>query len=196
MKQSTSLDSLGFTPLPAICTLKTKRLILRGLELADRQAVYDIFSDKAVIMFYNQPLMRRLSQADEYILRSREASFGGWQRMHWGIALAGSNHVVGTCELHDLNEVYHSCSIGFALATKYWGQGLMPEALSAVLTVVFDQNMINRMQAHVVPENQPCIAMLRRLGFVEEGLLRQYGHWNDRYHDCLSFSMLRADWCG
>ena len=66
------------------------------------------------------------------------------------------------------------------------------------MTVVFDamawgfEHMeLNRVEAHVHPENAASIKLLRTLGFVQEGHLREAGFWRGEHHDLLQFALLR-----
>jgi len=52
---------------------------------------------------------------------------------------------------------------------------------------------LNRIEATVHPENQACLKLLERLGFVQEGRLRQAGFWLGEHHDLLQLSLLRAE---
>jgi ribosomal-protein-alanine N-acetyltransferase len=70
----------------------------------------------------------------------------------------------------------------------------MQEALSAVLSWSFLDLNLNRVEAQIHPENFASLALIRKLGFVEEGRLRQVGYWRDQYHDMLQFSLLRREW--
>jgi ribosomal-protein-alanine N-acetyltransferase len=53
---------------------------------------------------------------------------------------------------------------------------------------------LNRIEAQVHPNNERSIALLTRLGFKEEGRLRQAAYWNNEYQDLLQFSMLSCEW--
>jgi [ribosomal protein S5]-alanine N-acetyltransferase len=76
-----------------------------------------------------------------------------------------------------------SCMLGYALDRDHVGQGLMTEALQAVLDYAFGPLGLHRVQANYVPTNERSGATLRRLGFVVEGYARDYlyiaGAWRD-----------------
>jgi RimJ/RimL family protein N-acetyltransferase len=80
------------------------------------------------------------------------------------------------------------------LAAAAQGHGYMHEALGAVIPWGFNAMALNRIEAQVHPDNCRSIAVLIRLGFSEEGRLRQAAYWADAYHDLLQFSLLRAEW--
>jgi ribosomal-protein-alanine N-acetyltransferase len=78
---------------------------------------------------------------------------------------------------------FHSCMLGFAVDHEYEGRGLMTEAVAASIDWLFDTMNLHRVQASHLPENERSRRLLARLGFVAEGLAREYlfiaGAWRD-----------------
>jgi [ribosomal protein S5]-alanine N-acetyltransferase len=65
--------------------------------------------------------------------------------------------------------------------------------MRAVIRFGFKEMALNRVEADVTPGNEASVRVLRKLGFVEEGLLRQRAYWKGRYHDLRFFSLLRNE---
>jgi ribosomal-protein-alanine N-acetyltransferase len=78
---------------------------------------------------------------------------------------------------------FQSCMLGYAIDAEHEGRGLMHEALAATIEHVFKVLRLHRIQANHVPENRRSAVLLERLGFVREGLARNYlfidGAWRD-----------------
>lgn len=79
---------------------------------------------------------------------------------------------------------FQNAMLGYALDAAFEGQGWMREALEAAVAHAFSPPInLHRIQANVRPENTRSLALLRRLGFEEEGLAREYlfidGAWRD-----------------
>lgn len=78
---------------------------------------------------------------------------------------------------------FHSCMLGYAIDRDYERRGLMHEALAASIDWAFEAPNLHRVQANHRPENGRSERLLARLGFVREGLARQYlyidGAWRD-----------------
>jgi ribosomal-protein-alanine N-acetyltransferase len=90
---------------------------------------------------------------------------------------------------------FQSASLGYAIDTQAQGQGLMHEALQAVIALMFAAPVrLHRLQAAVRPENHASLAVMKRLGFAHEGLSRRYlfiaGAWRD--HE--TFALINPDW--
>jgi ribosomal-protein-alanine N-acetyltransferase len=78
---------------------------------------------------------------------------------------------------------FHACYLGYGLSARRWGQGLMTEALREAIRWMFEEFYMHRIMANYMPHNERSAAVLRRLGFVEEGRARAYllidGEWRD-----------------
>jgi len=69
----------------------------------------------------------------------------------------------------------------------------MREALSSIVDHAYDRWDINRIQATTDLDNHASIGLLRSLGFIEEGIMRQWGYWKDAFHDIRLFSLIKAE---
>jgi ribosomal-protein-alanine N-acetyltransferase len=118
--------------------------------------------------------------------------------LRWVICLAdASEKAIGSCGFHSTNKKFHSIEIGYELHPNYWGKGYAFEAISGMIDFSFTHHLpfhVNRIAATTDLESHKSIALLRRLGFSEEGILRQYGFWKNRFHDVRMFSLLREEW--
>lgn len=70
----------------------------------------------------------------------------------------------------------------------------MSEALPAIIDFGFHQLALNRIEALVMVENNASAGLLRKLGFVEEGVLREHDFFKEAFHDMRCFSILKRDW--
>jgi [ribosomal protein S5]-alanine N-acetyltransferase len=84
--------------------------------------------------------------------------------------------IIGT--LHFSNVVrgaFQSCSLGYSLDQQFEGQALMTEALRCAIGEMFSARVnLHRIQAAFRPENWRSAEVLKRLGFVDEGLANDY----------------------
>jgi [ribosomal protein S5]-alanine N-acetyltransferase len=78
---------------------------------------------------------------------------------------------------------FQSCILGYQIDATYEGKGLMFEALSAAIAYMFDVQGLHRIQANHLPENARSAALLARLGFVREGLARDYLYIGNAWRD-------------
>jgi len=177
--------------------LNTERLLLREFREADAQAVFDIYSQERAVRYLNSDIMHSLEEAAEKV-DIRIDMFKNRRGIRWAITLADQQHaVIGSCGFYDLNRHWSSCEVGFEIHPRYWRRGLMTEALRATIDFAYSDRFyfqLNRIQALTYLNNQASIGLLRKLGFQEEGVRREYGYWKDRFHDLRCFSLLRREW--
>ena len=68
------------------------------------------------------------------------------------------------------------------------------EAILEVLRFSYTELELNRIGAVVYPENTPSVALLEKMGFTKEGLLRDYMFQNNKFHDTYVLSLLKEEW--
>ncbi|KAK2977346.1 hypothetical protein RJ640_013325 [Escallonia rubra] len=84
--------------------------------------------------------------------------------------------------------------IGYAIAAKYWGQGIATKAVKIALPRVFDDLPdVARLQAFVYVDNLASQRVLEKIGFMKEGLLRKYAYIKGNIRDLLVYSILSTD---
>jgi len=99
--------------------------------------------------------------------------------------------LIGTCGVHWYPHNF-SALLSYDLNQAYWSQGFMTEAIAGVVPYVFKRGL-NRITATTVLENPASSRVLRKLGFKEEGVLRNWAYWKGEFKDLRCFSLLRAD---
>lgn len=174
-------------------TLTTPRLHLREIVTADAPALFAIHGNADAMRWFGADPLKTLQDAEKLV-----EMFASWRKLpnpgtRWGISDRSSGQLLGTCGLFRWNRNWRSCAIGYELAPAAWGQGLMHEALNAMLDWGIEHMALNRVEAQVHPHNTPSIKRLEALGFVREGLSRQAGFWLGEYRDLLQYALLRSE---
>ena len=82
--------------------------------------------------------------------------------------------------------VFKSCYLGYKIDVEEANKGYMTEALEKVVQVAFEEMGLHRIEANIMPRNARSIRVVEKLGFVNEGLSKDYlkinGKWEDHYH--------------
>ena len=110
------------------------------------------------------------------------------------ISLKDDNKIIGRVSF--FNFAYGgmmSCACGYHLDKEHTGKGYMTEALKSAMAFVFDEYKMHRIEAFIVPENEPSLNLVKRVGFHYEGKRMSYMHINGRYRDHEAFYMLEDD---
>ncbi len=182
--------SITFEEIPS---LETKRLILRGMAKTDANAVFRIFSDEEVMKYYEIDPLTEVGQAQSWIEGSKHR-FASKGLARWGITLKGENTVLGTGGYVGWNKSSFCGEISYDLARMYWNRGIMTEAVRAIVQFGFEYMNLNRIQAIVVSENIASLHLLEKLGFQEEGILRELEFWRGAFRNVRIISLLKRDY--
>ncbi|KDM91651.1 GNAT family N-acetyltransferase [Photobacterium galatheae] len=177
--------------------LETERLTLKQLTIQDTASIFALFSNAAVIEFYDLEVFSDLSQSVNFIGLMQER-FDSKSGIRWGIHLKETGDLVGTCGFNSWNSRMKSAVIGYDLLPSYWGNGLITEAVHQIVAYAFSDKLpcgeINRIQADTIPGNVASESVLLKTGFKEEGLRRQSGYWKNQFPDLKCFGLIKSDY--
>lgn len=126
------------------------------------------------------------------LLRSEYESFldGSYLR-YYITTIDNPDTIIGTASYGQITKgVYHSCILGYKLHPNYHKQGYALEALTALNHAVFTEHHMHRIEAFVLPHNEPSIRLLMRLGFECEGMARSVIRLDNGYTDHLRFARI------
>jgi ribosomal-protein-serine acetyltransferase len=123
---------------------------------------------------------RSLEQADD----DNGYTFG----IVWRGTLAG---VIGQ---HYLDSVNRRTELGYWLDAGHQGYGIVTRASACVINYSFEKQDCNRIILHCAAGNAKSRRIAERLGFVQEGILREAEWLYDHYVDLVVYSMLKCDW--
>jgi ribosomal-protein-alanine N-acetyltransferase len=165
---------------------------LRPLRAPDADALYAYLRDPVVTELTSYPVASR-PLAETIIERSRSRWAAG-ELSKWGVALQHDDQLVGTCGFNEWSQVHRWAELAFDLAPARWGNGLMRQAVTAVLQWTYRQDLVNRVHAFVRVDNTRSQRLLERSGFVREGCLRSYRVCRGEPRDFYVYSLLRSDW--
>ena len=132
-----------------------------------------------------------VSEATAFIRRFQEKA-SKKDGLALGIRFKGNLGGVITYDYFDWSN--RATLIGFWLGEPFQGKGLMTKACSALVNVAFQEMNLNRVEIGCASENARCRAIPERLGFKQEGILRQREQVHDHFVDIVVYSMLVGDW--
>lgn len=175
--------------------LETPRLCLRELTLSDAPAIFNIRGDYEVTRYNTGLAYDRIDQARDLIQAIRAGYIDGAE-LRWGITLKGNPAVIGMCGFNYWVRHDRRASIGYDLARIYWGQGLMTEAVCAMVEFGFDRMNLNRIEADADGRNPASARVLHKVGFRDEGVQREQFYENGSFYDLHLFALLRREYFG
>ncbi|MCL1668095.1 GNAT family N-acetyltransferase [Elizabethkingia ursingii] len=150
----------------AFPVLKTERLTLRQLSIDDWQDIFALRSDPKINEFLDRQICKTKEDAINFI-NSINRNFEKGNSFYWAITLTKTNTLAGTISLFDLSSENSSCEIGYELMTEFQGQGIMTEAIQAVIDYVFHTLKSKKILAFTHYKNQNSINLLLKSNFVK-----------------------------
>ena len=129
-------------------------------------------------------------------IRASLEQFAGNNGFAAGIwsAAGKSETFAGVIGTHKINWMNRKVEIGYWVGEEFQGRGIVTEACRAVVTHLFCELDLNRIEIHCATANAKSCAIARRLGFTLEGTLREAELCTGRYLDLHVFAMLKRDW--
>lgn len=139
------------------------------------------------------PPPKDLDAAKEELERYIVGLFEEGQGYRWGIRVKGQADMIGSVGFYAWEKEHEKAKMGYDLRPEYWGQGIMREAMERAIRFGFEDMGLNRVEVTVMDTNERSIALVNRLGFTEEGVLREYSKVGEGFVDEHVFSMLRRE---
>jgi RimJ/RimL family protein N-acetyltransferase len=173
--------------------LETPRLILREITPDDVQDLFRIYANPEVMRYWSAAPMRSIAEAHRKIA-GVAAAFHAHEGIRWAITRKDAGRLIGSCGHWRLVKEHFRSEIGYELAPEHWGQGIMPEAVDAILRFGFERMGLHSVEAQIEPNNIGSRRVLEKLGFVQEGYFRENFFVNDLFTDTAIFSLLKSDW--
>ena len=175
--------------------LETKRLVLRRMTLADAEFYHRHFSDPDIVELTAFDAPENIDKGRQELLEFCIKPFEENKGIRWGIVLKGETELAGTIGYHQWVKAggYHA-RVGYDLAAAYRRRGIMTDALMAVLRYGFETMRLNKVEACTDSRNVASMRLLGKLGFHQDGVLRENTYYHGRFIDEVVFSLLASEW--
>jgi RimJ/RimL family protein N-acetyltransferase len=154
--------------------LKTERLELRELSLADDEFILELLNEPGFLRHIGDKGVRTLGDAREYIAQGPAQSYGRFGFGLYLACLAGGDEPVGICGLLK-RDTLADVDLGFAFLSRYCRKGYATESAAAVLDYGRRRFKLKRIVAIAAPENYGSIAVLEKIGLKFERMVRLGG---------------------
>jgi RimJ/RimL family protein N-acetyltransferase len=172
--------------------LEAQGFTLRDLRLEDAPTLLAMLSTEEVARFISPPpsTVEGFARFISWTHRERQAG----RYVCFAVVPQGMETAVGLFQIRALEPGFSTGEWGFALGSEWWGTGLFVDAAQLVLGFTFDTLGTYRLEARAAVINGRGNGALRKIGAVQEGLLRRAFLRNGQYHDQVLWSILADDW--
>jgi RimJ/RimL family protein N-acetyltransferase len=175
----------------------TDRLSLRAFQVDDLEAFVAYRSDPDVARFQSWDCPYSVTAAESFLSSQRELVFG--QPGEWlqlAIVDRETGTVCGDCAVRVVTDQPATAEIGVTLSVANQGRGLATEALTALVTELFEQRGIHRVFAEADDRNLPVRHLLERLGLRREARLVEADWFKGEWSTLCVYAMLDSEWRG
>jgi ribosomal-protein-alanine N-acetyltransferase len=101
------------------------------------------------------------------------------------------DRIIGTISFFDMKKNgFFSCQIGYKIDSRFINRGYGYKMLSLSIPLITLHFGIHRFEAYVLPENDSSIHLLKKFGFIEEGIAHSYAMLNGTWHDHLRYAYI------
>ena len=178
---------INFKPFPE---LETERLKLRMVKDTDAPEVFILRSDVEVMKYIPRPLSTTVQDALSHIELISNGLAAG-QSINWAITQKGNDKLIGMICLLNIKPEDYRTEVGYILNRDFHAQGIMDEALKAVIAYAFDTVKFHSIEALIDPDNTASENLLKKNNFVKEAHFKEKTFYNGRFLDDVIYSLIR-----
>lgn len=180
---------INFDPFPV---LQTERLILRRTVNEDAGIFYFLRTDARMLKYSHKAPPQSVEDVEELVAKF-DTAINNNDGINWAITFKNSDDFIGNIGLWRIEKEYHRAEVGYSLHPDLHGQGIMHEAMAAVLDYGFNTLKLHTIEGCVNPNNQASINVLERNGFVKEGHFKEALYYNGKYFDSAVYSLINSN---
>jgi len=175
-------------------TLETPRLLLRPARREDAEPMFRNWaSDPEVTKFLTWPAHDSVRVSDT-VIRIWLKEYEKEDYYQWMIQLKELGEPIGSISVVRQNPAVEEAEIGYCIGRRWWHQGIVSEALTAVMEFLFTQVGMNRIAARHDPNNPHSGGVMRKCGMQYEGTTRSGDRNNQGICDAAHYAILRSEW--
>lgn len=173
--------------------IETDRLILRQFRIEDAEDMYNNWATDAEVTKFLTWSPHPDINFTKGLLENWISKYSELTWYNWAIELKETGTVVGNISIVKLNERIEAADIGYCMGKAWWGNGIMPEALRAVIEYLFGEVGLNRVAACHDVNNPKSGRVMQKSGMTKEGVLRAAGRNNQGVCDEVWYSIIKSE---
>jgi RimJ/RimL family protein N-acetyltransferase len=165
---------------------------LRELTPDDAQALWAFINSAEVTRFLSPPPSTVVGFERFISWTQRQRTVG--VQASFAVLIDGFDTPVGLFQLRQLEPGFRTAEWGFAIGSAFWGTGVFRTGAELMMHMAFDVIGVHRLEARACVQNGRGNAALRKIGAVQEGVLRRSFLHNGEYLDQALWTVLEEDW--
>jgi RimJ/RimL family protein N-acetyltransferase len=161
------------------------------MEPSDAEALWRWNHDPAVVRWMSEDYAQPLAQVRK---RIEERPRNAYDKLLYGVEIRTDGKLIGLVSLHGAEPETGCAELDIYLGEKdYWGRGYATDAMRTICRYGFEMMRLHKIMLTVVTENHAARHVYQKVGFVEEGRLRQVFRRDGRWYDMFTMGLLEGE---
>jgi len=168
------------------------QVVLRELRASDAPSLFALLTTEEVSRFISPPptTVEGFERFIAWANRQRQAG----SYACFAVTVEGADTAIGIFQLRELEPGFGTAEWGFAIGSPYWGTGVFQEGARLMIRFAFETVGMHRLEARAAVRNGRGNGALRKIGAIQEGVLRKSFLKNGEYLDQMLWTILDEDW--
>ena len=171
-----------------------ERVALVPVDIRNARELWQVLNGPDLRKYQDIPRVRAEEFERQVRARPKMLRPGATGRFEWLVKISDPDTAVGWISLRVNDRSPRIGEVGYSLLPEARGKGYATDALRAMIDEAFAEAELDEVQACIIPENVASRAVLDRVGFREERMLRGGAVIRGRHVDVLLFTVTRATW--
>lgn len=167
-------------------------ITLRELRIGDAASLLALLTTEEVTRFISPP-PTTIEGFERFITWAQGERAAG-RYICFAVVPDGYETAVGLFQVRQLSPSFETAEWGFALGSEFWGSGLFVKGAELVVNFAFEVIGAHRLEARAAVQNGRGNSALRKIGAVQEGILRKSFRRGGAHHDQALWAILPEDW--
>ena len=176
----------------ALPVLTGNKVTLRELEVSDAPALFAMLTPEEVSRFISPP-PTTVEGFEKFIVWARAERAAG-RYACFAVVPHGMSTAIGLFQVRQLEAGFATAEWGFALGSAFWGKGMFIDGGQLMVDFAIETLNVGRLEARACVANGRGNGALRKLGAVQEGVLRRSFLKNGQFLDQMPWSILADEW--
>jgi RimJ/RimL family protein N-acetyltransferase len=172
--------------------LMGRTVTLRELQMSDAASLFTLLTSEEVSRFISPPpsSVEGFERFIAWAVKQRE--IGAY--VCFAVTPADSDAAIGLFQIRASEPDFATAEWGFAIGSPFWGTGVFEEGAGLVVNFAFETIGVHRLEARAAVKNGRGNGALRKLGAVQEGVLRKAFFRNGQHYDQILWTIVDEDW--
>jgi RimJ/RimL family protein N-acetyltransferase len=192
-------DAVSLRPEPVVAdwrqalpVLTGSMVTLRALRASDAPSLLAMLSTEEVARFISPP--PATVEGFERFIAWTDGERAAGNYACFAVVPHGMDTAIGVFQLRQFEPGFATAEWGFALGSAFWGTGVFMDGARLVIDFAFDVIGTHRLEARAAIVNGRGNGALRKVGAIQEGILRRSFLRNGEYLDQALWAVLDEDW--